>query len=236
MWKGRALRKRLCRPSTKAAGKLESLGAKGQAHEGNPIKASIEQITITHSINATKSPYSIDGTIFNKPVTFLIDTGSAISLLDSAVWDQVRPPEATLSPWSGTPLVGVSGEHLQILGTAEVTIELANNCFPLRLVVVNDLTAKAIIGLDFLEEHNCNLAVGERLLHIPSCKAPILVSGSKHCCTPTQMCASIAATEVVPAYSELEVMATIPQNCKGKSLVVETINTKATESTGSSHN
>ena len=35
---------------------------------------------------------------------------------------------------------------------AEVTIELANNCFPLRLVVVNDLTAKAIIGLDFLEE------------------------------------------------------------------------------------
>ena len=149
-------------------------------------------------------------------------------MLDSAVWDRVRPPEATLSPWSGTPLVGVSGEHLQILGTAEVTIELANNCFPLRLVVVNDLTAKAIIGLDFLEEHNCNLAVGERLLHIPSCKAPILVSGSKHCCTPTQMCASIAATEVVPAYSELEVMATIPQNCKGKSLVVETINTKAT--------
>ena len=48
-------------------------------------------------------------------------------------------------------MVWVSREHLQILGTAEVTIELANNCFPLRLVV-NDLTAKVIIGLDFLEE------------------------------------------------------------------------------------
>ena len=98
-----------------------------------PIKAYNEQITITHSINATKSPYSIDGTMFNKPVTFLIDTGSAISLLDSAVWDRVRPPKATFSPWSGTPLAGVSGVHLQILGTAEVTIGLANNCFQLRL-------------------------------------------------------------------------------------------------------
>ena len=50
----------------------------------------------------------IDRTIFNKPIkpiTFLTDTDSVISLLDSAVWDQVRSPEATFSPWSGTPMV-----------------------------------------------------------------------------------------------------------------------------------
>ena len=42
------------------------------------------------------------------------------------------------------------------------------------------------------------------------------------------MWAIITAAEVVPAYSELEVMATISQYCKSKSLVLDSINTKAT--------
>ena len=57
----------------------------------------------------------------------------------------MEPSEAKISPWTGKPLVGVSGEYLQIQGTAEVTMQLANQCFPIRFVVVNDLTSLDLI-------------------------------------------------------------------------------------------
>ena len=52
--------------------------------------------------------------------------------------------------------------------------------------------------------------MGERLLYIPSCKSPIPVSGNARPSAPTQMYAILAATKLVPAYSEMEVMASIP--------------------------
>ena len=149
-------------------------------------------------------------------------------MLDNTVWSKVKPPEATLNQWSEKPLVGVSGEQLQIQGIAEVSIQLANKCFQISLVVVNGLTTDAIIGLDFLEAHNCTLTIGDRLLHIPSCKSPIPVCGSTHSSTPTQVYAILAACESVPAYSEKEVMVSIPQYCKDKSHVLEAMETKVT--------
>ena len=86
MWEGGSLR------PPRTAGKLETLYAKGPVCEGNPLKASIEHVTITHTVNAIVSPYSIHGNIIDKPFTFLVDTGSAISLLDNAVWNRVSYP------------------------------------------------------------------------------------------------------------------------------------------------
>jgi len=68
-------------------------------------------------------------------------------------------------------MTGVGGQHLQIQGTAEVQVQVADQLFPIRMLIADNLSTEAILGLDFLEtNHCCFLSVGERLLHIPSCK------------------------------------------------------------------
>jgi len=157
-----------------------TLGAKGRACEGNPIKAPHELITTAYAINCTFSPYSIYGNIQKRPVTFLLDTGSPVSLLNSTIWEKIKPTDSIVSiphPWTGSAMIGVGGQHLQIQGTAEVQVQVADQLFPIRMLIADNLSTEAILGLDFLETNHCCLAVGERLLHIPSCKYPIPVTG-----------------------------------------------------------
>ena len=76
------------------------------------------------------------------------------------------------------------------------------------------IAVDAILGLDFLEANHCNLAVRERLLHIPSCELSVPVDGNRD--VPTSLSAVATETRVVPPYSELEIMAVIPTPCMGK--------------------
>ena len=71
------------------------------------------------------------------------------------------------------------------------------------MVIIDDLTVDAILGLDFLGANHCNLAVRERLLHIPSCKLSVLVDGNRD--VPTSLSAVMTETWIVPPYSELKV-------------------------------
>ena len=66
--------------------------------------------------------FFIQGQLFKHSLPFLIDTGSAVSLLQSAVWNQSKPPGTVLRLWVGNKLVGVNGTNLHIQGSANVTI------------------------------------------------------------------------------------------------------------------
>ena len=72
------------------------------------------------------------------------------------------------------------------------------------MVIVDNITVDAILGLDFLEANNCTIITGERLLQIPSCKSFIPVSDHLHCSRATPVYAILTDTMVVPAYSEVE--------------------------------
>ena len=196
-----------------------TLGAKGRACKGLPNKVPIELLTTAYTINCTFSPYSICGDIQKTPVNFLLDTGSPVSLLNGSVWEKIKSPGSVLHPWTGSALIGVGGQHLQIQGTAEVQVQVAGQPFPIRMLIVDNLSTEAILGLDFMEANQCSLAVGERLLHIPSCKYPIPVNGNCH--NPPVANVVMEETRIIPPYSELEVMAIIPTICLGKPYVLE---------------
>ena len=82
----------------------------GRVCEGNHIQASPEHLK-NHiiNVNAAISSFFIQGQLFNLPTSFLIDTESPVSLLQSAVWNQTRPPETALNSWGGNKIVGVNG-------------------------------------------------------------------------------------------------------------------------------
>ena len=84
--------------------------------------------------------------------------------MDRAISTSTPSEETTLEPWSGPPLVGVEGTPLNIRGVAQASMSLAGRSFKPDIVIVDDLSAKAILGRDFLEEHNCTLDLFDRTL------------------------------------------------------------------------
>ena len=99
----------MCSSPVSATGKLGTLGAKGRACEGNPIQASSELLNnYIINVNAAMSSFFIQGQLFNIPTSFLVDTGSPVSLVQSNVWNQSKPPGTVLRPCGGNKLVGKS--------------------------------------------------------------------------------------------------------------------------------
>ena len=63
----------------------------------------------------------------------------------------------SLKPWLNLRLVGVDGSPLQVLGCAQVEIDLAGEKIPMEVVVVCTLMTKAILGIDFLHKYRATL-------------------------------------------------------------------------------
>ena len=101
-----------------------------------------------------------------------------------------------------------------------------NQAFTCTMVVVDDLTVDAILGLDFLEANHCTLNIGKRLLEIPSCESAIPINDHLCCSKPISVYAILTDTQLVPAYSEIETMATVPKTCIGKPCVLEATRNK----------
>ena len=97
----------LCFSPVTKTGKLETFHAVGQAWKGNCDAAN--NITDLLAVNPHDA-YYIKGLINSYPVHFMLDTGAAVCLLDTSVWDRIKG-KATLLPWASPGLVGVAGIH-----------------------------------------------------------------------------------------------------------------------------
>ena len=83
-----------------------------QPHQVQPERATNinydeQNVPQTFSINNVSSN-SLSCDIYNTPVTFLIDTGAGVSLLNKEVWDKVKPLEVVLSPVTDCSQIGGS--------------------------------------------------------------------------------------------------------------------------------
>jgi len=84
-------------------------------------------------------------------VSFLIDTGAGVSLLSKEVWDRLKRTEEMLRPVVSQRIVGVDGIPIKIEGSVSIPVTIGNVTFNHNVIVANEITAKAILGLDFLE-------------------------------------------------------------------------------------
>ena len=108
--------------------------------------------------------YKLPSMISGVPVTMLLDTGAAVSLLRRDVWIKVSAQLSDLQPWSGATLVSAGGGPLTIYGCACIDFVLGGRNFQNEFVVVSPLTSEAILGIDFLQEQQAAIDLGQKQL------------------------------------------------------------------------
>ena len=82
-------------------------------------------------------------------MSFLVDTGAGVSLLNKEVWDKLRQAEDMLKPVVTQRIVGVDGIPIRIEGSVSVPVTIRKTTFNHEFIVANEITAEAILGLDF---------------------------------------------------------------------------------------
>ena len=129
--------------SLQIRGKLVSLG-----EDTLPPRESVRANTCTFnsmiSIVNPSSSFTVTATINNVSVTFLLDTGSALTILNKIVWDKCKQPGDHLEPWNQQSLVGAEGTTLRVYGSACVQWKVDGMVFSHSVIVVVDpLTTEA---------------------------------------------------------------------------------------------
>ena len=104
------------------------------------------------SINSVTS-YYLQGCVSDVSVSFLVDTGAGVSLLNGHVWDQAGLTIVKISPAPHSNLVGVDGHPLQVRGIVMIPLTISSTVFTQAFVIANNKTADGILRMDFLERN-----------------------------------------------------------------------------------
>ena len=91
------------------------------------------------SIVNPSSSFSVAASINDVPVTFLLDTGSALTILRKSIWDRCKQPDDKLEPWNQESLVGAEGTTLRVYGSACVQWKVDGKEFSHVVAVVDPL-------------------------------------------------------------------------------------------------
>ena len=132
-----------------------------------------------------------------------------MTLLSKELWDKMKEEGAELTPWQGTPFVGVDGTPLQIHGTSLLKVWLGKNEFEVHCLIADIHTAEGILGRDFLGPNQCIVDAGNKTLRLGSGEIIPLQQPLQNLNPPTQAVGVVMSETVrVPAFSEVEIMAT----------------------------
>ena len=141
------------------------------------------------------------------PVSFLIDTGAGVSLLQGNIWDKIRSDDHKLTTVTLQRLVGVDGMPIRVRGSTLIQFSIGGMEFNHEFVVTDHITAEAILCLDFLEANKCVLDLSKQEMTIRN--EVLELEPSPANAIVQQQCATVTVmnTIVVPPSSEMEVMA-----------------------------
>ena len=198
-----------------AAGKLVTLGAKDLVSEGDPRQASNISILPVNPVPA----YNVKVYVNNLSIQIVLDTGAAVTLLKKDIWDKLHFSSADLEQWTRQPLVDVEGTPLNVHGTMELELKMGEEIFQTKVIVADGLTAELILGLDFLEEHNCTIEIGRKTLHFIDRGTSVTLQGCGEVTMPIGV--AMGETVQVPAYSEMEVMVNLTQTPTSGTWIME---------------
>lgn len=105
---------------------------------------------------------TVDATVKGIPVLAIVDTGSVITLISRKIWATTGVP---LNTWSGVDCYGVTGNHVQPLGSARIKIQIEAENTKSKFIehdvmVIEEFANDMLIGTDLavLAKLNVNLA------------------------------------------------------------------------------
>ena len=97
------------------------------------------------SINNVSS-YLLSCSIYNRPVSFLIDTWVEVSLLSKSVWDKINLAKERFNTMVTHRLVGVDGVLIKVEGIVSVPITIGKVILQHDFIVAEQITTEAILG------------------------------------------------------------------------------------------
>ena len=87
-------------------------------------------------------------------VDLLIDTGSVVSLISGELYDLVYAKQTFELRVYPQEINYVDGGLLKVRGSVTLPIQVGNSIFQQEVVVVEEVTAQAILGLNCLQAYN----------------------------------------------------------------------------------
>ncbi len=128
---------------------------------------------MAHTDKVTVSPiiptggYQMDCSVNGVPTSFLLNTGAAVTLLWRDTWERVTASNPRdLGSYSVVQLVGVNGSPLTVHGRVTVNLQMKARILATDIVVVSPVTAEAILGLDFLQEHQAQINITNQRIYL----------------------------------------------------------------------
>ena len=111
--------------------------------------------------------------------SFLIDTGSTVSVLSSKVVSMIGRT-TNLQPVV-EKLTTANGQELKLKGKLELQIQLEHLDFSQAFIVAEIDEELGILGMDFLQENDANFKLGKRILKTSTGKLRLYKQTSKVC-------------------------------------------------------
>ena len=124
-----------------------------------------------------------EGKVKGINIKFLVHTGSAITLISKKMYDHVS--KQTTRNLIAVPFEVwlADGKDLEVSGITTIEICLGN-IEVMHKVVIADIKAEGILGMDFLGEHDCVLNISKSEMKLKGQRVPITIKGfvAAACC------------------------------------------------------
>ena len=123
---------------------------------------------------AERPSYSLQvkGIVGGKHLQLLVDSGAVISLMSRNCAMEFG---ITIHPDKDHRLMSANGIQLMVVGSTEPTpLQIGDETFILKFVVVEELVAMAILGSDFLMNNKITLDFGAMILKTVICNIPLM--------------------------------------------------------------
>ena len=139
----------------------------------------------------------VHGTSHNTRLRFLVDTGSSVTIISSGKFDQMKEKHEQLEA-TNFEIALADGSSIRPLGKLQTDL-----CFGGQIitheVVVADTSTEAILGLDFMQMHDCQLHLGGSRILIAGMWTSLITEQDK----PQACQVTLAQTVCIPAMSKL---------------------------------
>ena len=106
---------------------------------------------VSTAISSLNTVFCINGYVGDVPTKFLLDSGAAISVINSDIVRDKPLNQVNICA------VGANGTPLEVAGQTTVTIHLSDFKVDHQFTVVHNLTVDCLLGADFLQHHGAVL-------------------------------------------------------------------------------
>ena len=127
------------------------------------------------------SCWFINSIIGGVSVDMLVDTGSTYTIVDIGFYNSIPIENISELRHINLVLKNANGQKLQVYGEADLTIKIGDQStvFPIKVVSLGDHST--ILGLDFMEDHECSIDLGKGILKMNKNSNKLFRKGDTRC-------------------------------------------------------